>query len=67
MKITKNTSLAKILEIKGAEKVLAKYKVPCITCPMAKFEIEHLKIGNVCKIYGLNQEKLLKDLNSIKE
>lgn len=63
MKITRNTTLAKILEIKGAEKVLAKHRVPCLTCPMAKFEIQRLKIGNVCKIYGLNQEKILKDLN----
>ena len=63
MKITNSTTLAKILELKNAEKILAKYKIPCLTCPMAKFEIERLKIGNVCKMYGINAEKLIKELN----
>jgi hybrid cluster-associated redox disulfide protein len=63
MKITKTTTLEKILEKSGAEEILAKHGVPCIGCPMAKFEISELKIGDVCKMYGINIEKLLKDLN----
>lgn len=63
--ITKKTTLAKILEIKGAEKVLAKYSVPCLSCPMAKFEIEKLEIGKVAAIYNLDLEKILKELNSL--
>jgi hypothetical protein len=63
MKITQNTTLEKILEKKGAEKVLAKYNLPCLSCPMAKFEISLLKIGEVCKMYNLPLEKILKDLN----
>ncbi len=62
-KITKDTTLAEILEISGAEEVLAKYNVPCLTCPMAKFEIEKLTIGEVCKMYGIDANKLLADLN----
>ena len=62
-KFTKNSSLAEILEKKGAEKILAKYNLPCLTCPMAKFEIQNLKIGKVCKMYGINIEKLLGELN----
>ena len=64
--ITKNTTLAKVLEQPNGEKILAKYEVPCLTCPMAKFEIEQLKLGDVCKTYGINLEKLLKELNKIK-
>ena len=30
---------------------------------MAKFEIQDLKIGDVCKMYGLDLKKLLEDLN----
>jgi len=30
---------------------------------MAKFEASKLKIGEVCKGYGINLDKLLKDLN----
>ena len=68
MKITKDTTLAKILELPGAEEVLLKYNLPCLGCPFAKMEIEDLKIGQVCQIYGINLENLLKELNEkIKE
>jgi len=63
MEINKNTTLEKILEKSGAELILAKHGVPCIGCPMAKFEMTELKIGEVCKTYGINVKKLLKDLN----
>jgi len=62
-KITKDTTLSEILGSKGAEKILSKYNLPCLTCPMAKFEASKLKIGEVCKGYGINLDKLLKDLN----
>jgi hybrid cluster-associated redox disulfide protein len=62
-KITKDTILSEILELKGAEKILGKYNLPCLSCPMAKFEVEKLKIGEVCETYGINLEELLKDLN----
>lgn len=76
-KITENTTLAEILKRgpdKGrggrrvgwspeAEKILTKYNLPCLWCPMAKFEIENLKIGEVCKMYGINLRDLLRELN----
>jgi hybrid cluster-associated redox disulfide protein len=62
-KINKDTTLSEILEFKGAEKILSKYNLPCLSCPMAKFEMEKLKIGEVCETYGINLEGLLKDLN----
>lgn len=65
-KITKDTTLAEVLEMSDAEEILAKYKVPCLTCPMAKMEMQVLKIGDICKMYGIDSEKLLKELN-IKE
>lgn len=63
MKITKNTTLSKILEYPGAENVLAEHGVPCVTCPYAKMEMEKLRIGDVCKMYGIKLDSLLKDLN----
>ncbi|NQV09060.1 hypothetical protein HQ529_04370 [Candidatus Woesearchaeota archaeon] len=66
MKINKNSTLGKILKIKGADEVLFKNQVPCMHCPMAHFEMDMLKIGDVCKAYGLNEEKVLKDLNKLK-
>ena len=62
-KITKDSTLAEILESKGAEKILAKYNLPCLTCPMAKFELENLKLDQVCKMYGIDIEKVLRELN----
>lgn len=63
MKITKTTTLEKILELPQANEVLAKYKVPCLTCPMAKFEMAGLAIGDICRVYGIKIESLLKELN----
>ena len=62
-KITGETTLAEILKLPGAEKILAKYKIPCLTCPMAKFEIGFLKIGQVCKTYRIDIDELVKELN----
>ena len=63
MKFNQKTTLKKILEKKGAGEILVKYGVPCMSCPMASLEIDKLKIGEVCKMYGLNLEKILKELN----
>ncbi len=62
-KITKETTLAEILNYSEAKKILVKYNLPCLVCPMAKFEIENLKIGDVCKLYTIDSKKLLKELN----
>ena len=64
-KINRNTILGEILKKAGAERILEKYRLPCIFCPMASFEIDKLKIGEVCEMYGLNLEKILKELNSL--
>jgi hypothetical protein len=64
-KITKNTTLEEILKIKGAEDVLAKFNLPCLSCPMASFEMGRLKIGEVAKVYSLDLKNLLKELNKL--
>jgi len=67
MKITKDTTLAKVLEIKGAEKTLSKFQMPCLGCAMAQMEMDSLKLGDICNVYGLDLDKLLKELNKIKK
>lgn len=62
-KITKETILGDIIKIPGKESVLAKYRVPCLSCPMASLELSSLKVGDVCEAYGLESEKLLEELN----
>ena len=62
-KITKDATLADILDKKGAEQILAKYKVPCLTCPMAKLEMQNLTLGQICQMYSIDLEKLLEELN----
>jgi hypothetical protein len=63
MKITAKTTLSKIMELKNGSEVLHKYGVPCMGCPMAKFEVDKLQIGQVCKVYGLPLKDILEDLN----
>jgi len=65
-KITSKTILKEILEKKRGAEILMKNNVPCLSCPMASFEIDKLKIGEVCKMYGLNLEKILSELNKLK-
>lgn len=62
-KITSKTTLKKILDKKGTEKILLKYNVPCLSCPMASFEIDRLQLGQVCKMYDLPIKEILEDLN----
>jgi len=64
--ITNKTTLKKILDKEGADEVLAKNGVPCLSCPMASMEIDKLKLGEVCKSYGLNLKKILVELNKTK-
>ena len=66
-KFTKESTLAEILKMPGAEKILASHKLPCVFCPMAKFEVEKLKVGHVCQMYGIDVNKILQDLNQNQE
>lgn len=63
MKITKDTTLAEVLEKDGAEEILHQHGVPCVTCPYAKMEMDKLKLGDICQTYGVKLEGLLEDLN----
>lgn len=63
MKITKKTKLAKIIDEKKFVKILEKYEFPCISCPYARMEMENLDLGTVCEMYGIDAEKLIKELN----
>lgn len=63
MKVTKKTKLSKLLDDKTAQKVLGKYDFPCLSCPHARSEMEVLELGNVCEMYDLDMEKIIKDLN----
>ncbi len=65
MKVDKRTKLGKIIKLKGMEKILTKHRVPCVTCPMMKMEMDSLEIGYVCSMYGLNEKELLLDINRI--
>ena len=67
MKLTKNTTLAEVLKINGAEKILSKFQVPCLGCAMAQMEMDTLNLGDICNMYGINLKKMLEELNKIKK
>ena len=63
---TEKTLLAGIFKKDGALKILAKYQLPCLTCPMIKFEAGKLTIGQISKMDNLDLKKILLELNSLK-
>ena len=62
-KFTKDTTLAEVLKHPKAEEILQRYGMPCLSCPMAKREMNILKIGQIAVMYGIDPEKLLKEFN----
>ncbi|MCU0653610.1 MAG: hypothetical protein MUD10_05125 [Candidatus Pacebacteria bacterium] len=67
MEFTDKSTLAEVLEFSESEEILAKFDVPCLGCPMAKMEMQDLTLGRICAMYGIDQEKLLADLNAAAE
>jgi len=63
MKVDEHTKLGKIIKLKGVDKILEKYNVPCLSCPMAKLEIDSLEIGDVCDNYGIPKKELILEIN----
>ena len=59
----KETKLDEILSYPNGEEILAKYHLPCLGCPFVALEVGTLQIGEVCKMYGIDEKKLLKELN----
>lgn len=65
MKITKNTTLKEVLKIKGAEEILSKHNVPCLTCPFAQMEMEKLTLFDICQSYNIDIKKLIQDIEKL--
>lgn len=63
VKFTKNATISQILRHPEGRRILAKYHLPCLHCPMAAYEVGRLKIGEVARMYGINVQKLLTELN----
>lgn len=59
-----DTTLEEIVEDEEAQRVLAEYKVPCLGCPMAKFEMKDLTLKQICDQYDLDLDEILKELNN---
>ncbi len=65
MPITQETTLEEVLKHKGAEEILSHYNLPCLHCPMSAMEMGVLKIGEVCKTYGIDSDKVLAELQKL--
>ena len=64
-KFTEKTVLGDLLNDPEASKILAKYKLPCLHCAMAAFEMGMLTIGDASRTYGIDLEGLLRELNEM--
>ena len=62
-RITRDTTLAEVLKQPRADRILEKYKIPCLHCPMAVYEMGRLRIGEIAETYGIDLNALLKELN----
>ena len=62
-KINKNTTLAQVLKHPKLAEILSEYQVPCLGCPMARFEMENLTLGEIAERYNIDIKGLLKALN----
>ncbi|MFH1657496.1 MAG: hypothetical protein ABH919_03440 [bacterium] len=65
MNINEDTILGEIINNPAAKEILAKYNLPCLSCPFAEMEMGELKIGDVCRTYNIDIVKLLEDLKKI--
>ena len=62
MAITEDMTIAKVLESnQKAAEILAKYGMHCVGCAIASGET----IGQAAQAYGLDAEKLIKELNEL--
>lgn len=62
---TKESTYKDVIAKEKAYEILAKHGVPCITCPMARYEMGKLKLGDITEMYGIDLKALLDDLNKI--
>lgn len=63
-KYTKNSTLAEVLEEPKNQKILEKFNLPCLGCPLAQFEMNSLTLEQITKLYQIDLEKLLRELNN---
>jgi hypothetical protein len=64
-RITEKTKLAEVMDLPGAAEILTKYRLPCLRCPLASFEMGELELGQLARAYGLDLEGLLRELNEV--
>ena len=64
-KYTKNSTLAEVLEDPKNQKILKKFNVPCLACPFAQLEMKTLTLEQITKLYQIDLEKLLEELNKV--
>ena len=62
-KYTKISTLAEILEDPKNREILKKFNVPCLACPFAQLEMKTLTLEQITKLYQIDLEKLLEELN----
>lgn len=64
---TEKTKLGEVYDIKRGQEILAKFAVPCVTCPMARMELDLLNLGQIAEMYDIDLVGLLKELNELKK
>ncbi len=63
---TGESTYQEVISKEKSYEILAKHGVPCVSCPMAKYEMAKLKLGDISEMYGIDLKALLDDLNKLK-
>ena len=58
-------TLKEILRHPESLDVLIHYQVPCLTCPLAQFELDKLTLEDIAQAYNIDLQGLLKELNKL--
>jgi len=61
--ITKKSKYGDVLKVSGSQDILSKYNVPCVSCPMAKMEMDSLTLEQIGAWYGIDIDSIIKELN----
>ena len=63
-KVTEQTLLGEVINDERIIPILKKYNFPCVSCPLAQYELEKLKVIDIAKFYGINAEEVIKEINA---
>lgn len=61
--ITPQTTLEEVLQHPQGKQLLEKFRFPCLTCPLARLEMDQLTLQEIARNYNLDLDGFLAAIN----